>query len=487
MKVNEFKVLELLSKRDATEVELSEKTCVEKNAIASVVHSLEKEGFLKATRKELVFVSLTDEGQNYAAKGTPERRLLNALHGEKSREMDKALAETGLDAKEKGIALQWARKNGFIDVAKEGKSTFLLLKKSGESPAEKALTALSKGDAEEKEIDKSAVEELKARKLVSSKKVKEVTAQITAAGKKAITKSGDEISSLTPQMLKTGSWKNKEFREYNLATVAAPLSVGKKHAYKEFINQVKEKLVAMGFKEVHGPLVELEFWNMDALFMAQDHPAREIHDVFQVDDPARGEILDKELLARVKMAHEQGVDGSTGWRYNWDPEIAARLVLRSQTTAVSARELSKKIKTPLKLFSIGRVFRPDEIDWKHFIEFNQCEGIVADESMSFRELLGYLRDFAIEVFGAKPDEVKFVPSYFPFTEPSVEMHVKIPGKGWAEAGGAGMFRPEMLHALGVNVPVLAWGLGIDRLAMIKLGITDIRDLFSRDFALLRKL
>jgi phenylalanyl-tRNA synthetase alpha chain len=106
-----------------------------------------------------------------------------------------------------------------------------------------------------------------------------------------------------------------------------------------------------------------------------------------------------------------------------------------------------------------------------------------DENMSFRELLGYLKEFAIEVFGAQ--DVRFVPDYFPFTEPSVEMHAKIPGKGWAEVGGAGMFRPEMLSALNVKVPVLAWGLGIDRLAMIKLGTKDIRDLFTQDLGLLR--
>ncbi|MBI5036094.1 phenylalanine--tRNA ligase subunit alpha, partial [Candidatus Micrarchaeota archaeon] len=246
----------------------------------------------------------------------------------------------------------------------------------------------------------------------------------------------------------------------------------------------REKLVGLGFEEEHGPLVELEFWNMDALFMAQDHPAREIHDVFMLEDPTKGEILDKEVVEQAKKAHEEGLEGSKGWRYRWDPEIAVRLVLRSQTTAVSARRLAKGIKPPLRMFSIGRVFRPDEIDWSHFIEFNHCEGIVVDENVNFRELLGYLKRFAVEVFNA--EEVKFAPSYFPFTEPSVELYAKIPGRGWAEVGGAGMFRPEMLSALGIKVPVLAWGLGVDRLAMLSLGINDIRDLFSSDLALLKQ-
>jgi phenylalanyl-tRNA synthetase alpha chain len=99
-------------------------------------------------------------------------------------------------------------------------------------------------------------------------------------------------------------------------------------------------------------------------------------------------------------------------------------------------------------------------------------------------LLGYLSTFAIDIFGAKPSDVKFAPSYFPFTEPSVEMMVKINNK-WAEVGGAGIFRPEMTWPLGCDVPVLAWGLGLDRLAMIKLEVKDIRDLFSQDLAYLR--
>ncbi|MFH1257426.1 MAG: phenylalanyl--tRNA ligase subunit alpha, partial [Candidatus Micrarchaeota archaeon] len=164
--------------------------------------------------------------------------------------------------------------------------------------------------------------------------------------------------------------------------------------------------------------------------------------------------------------------------------MAAGIALRSQTTTVSARSLAAGVKPPSKIFCIGKVFRSDEIDWKHFLEFNQCEGIVVDENMTFRELLGYLKAFAVDIFGAQPADVQFAPSYFPFTEPSVEMMVKINGK-WTEVGGAGIFRPEVTVPLGCNVPVLAWGLGLDRLAMIKLELKDIRDLHTRDLELLR--
>jgi phenylalanyl-tRNA synthetase alpha chain len=209
--------------------------------------------------------------------------------------------------------------------------------------------------------------------------------------------------------------------------------------------------------------------------MPQEHPAREMHDIFFTK--YMGEIKEEDIMKKVETEQQNM------WKYKWNPDMAMQLVLRSQNTAVSARELSKLKEFPARKFYIGKVFRPDEIDWKHFIEFEQCEGIVADEKMTFRELLGYLKIFAVEI--CKADDVKFVPSYFPFTEPSVELFAKINNK-WVEIGGAGMFRPEMLKALGVNVPVIAWGLGIGRLALIRLGLTDIRDFNTQSLELLNK-
>jgi len=485
----EEKILRALQKHGTLEArELSEKTAVPHASLMSAAVTLELNGFANVKRESREFVELTREGSDYAKRGTPERRLRDVLDAPMVLEDAVLLAD--LSEAEKHVALQWAIRFGWVSVEKTSGRTVVTPLESKESPVEKALKQLvgKRVETTALSFDASVLRDLKTRKLVQTTVEKNVFLSITQKGESALEEAGREalfVNQLTPQMLKNGSWRGKKFREYDVNTAIAPVWFGKKHAYLEFLKKIKEKLVGLGFQEVHGPLVELEFWNMDALFMAQDHPAREIHDVFQVEDPARGEILDSELLERVRAAHERGLAGSKGWRYQWDPEIAARLVLRSQTTAVSARELAKGLKPPLRLFSIGRVFRPDEIDWKHFIEFNQCEGIVADERMTFRDLLGYLKDFAIEIFGAKEDGVKFAPTYFPFTEPSVEMHVNIPGRGWAEAGGAGMFRPEMLSALRVNVPVLAWGLGIDRLAMLALGLEDIRDLFTQDLQLLK--
>ena len=294
----------------------------------------------------------------------------------------------------------------------------------------------------------------------------------------------EEVSQITPELLKDGSWRGKRFRKYTISLRAPRIGTGKKHPYREFLDTVKTKLVSMGFQEMRGSLVETEFWNMDALFMPQFHPARDIHDVYFVKDPTHATKIDEPFLTQVTKAHENGgKTGSTGWKYAFNGERAKRLVLRSQGTAVSARTLASVPAVPGKYFSIARCFRYDQVDATHATDFFQVEGIVLGEDINFRTLLGLLNLFAREVAQAK--EVKFLPAYFPFTEPSVEMHVRHPRLGWMELGGAGLFRPEVTLPLGVNVPVIAWGLGLDRLAMVALGIHDIRELFTDNLDLIR--
>ncbi len=451
---------------------LSELSGVPYSSLMSVLSSLEADGLAKVERSEEKSLSLTDEGRDFSGKGLPERRLLNVLSS-KPMPMAEAFQKAGLKKDEEKIALLWAKKNGWIAIEQGA----FVKKRDDQSVAEKELKALAAGSAQK-------APELLARKLATQKGEKSVSIQITATGKKALFESGDVITQLTPEMLKTGSWKGKKFQSYDLDTLVAPVNVGKKHAYQEFLNRIRDQLVGLGFREVNDSLVEMEFWNMDALFMAQDHPARDIHDVFFLKEPSRGAVQDEALVQKVRTAHEEGLEGSKGWRYAWSAEIAHRLIARSHDTGISARALAASKNEKDRVFFITRVFRPDEIDWSHFIEFNQLGGYVAGPDITFSDLLGYLKSFGKAVFNA--EDVKFAPSYFPFTEPSVELMAKIPGRGWAEVGGAGMFRPEMLRALGVNVPVIAWGLGVDRLAMLSLGITDIRELFSNDIAFLRE-
>jgi phenylalanyl-tRNA synthetase alpha chain len=294
----------------------------------------------------------------------------------------------------------------------------------------------------------------------------------------------EEISQLSPELLKDGSWRTKRFRKYTISLRAPRIAPGKRHPYREFLDAVKTKLVSMGFQEMRGSLVETEFWNMDALFMPQFHPARDIHDVYFVKEPKRARSIAEPFLSRVGQTHETGGDtGSAGWGYRFDVERARRLVLRSQGTAVSAHTLASGPSVPGKYFSIARCFRYDQVDATHATDFFQVEGIVLGEDINFRTLLGLLNLFAREVAQAR--EVKFLPAYFPFTEPSVEMHVRHPRLGWMELGGAGLFRQEVTLPLGVKVPVIAWGLGLDRMAMVALGIHDIRELFTDNLELIR--
>lgn len=312
---------------------------------------------------------------------------------------------------------------------------------------------------------------------------------LTDDGQDAVTRlkqtgSAEEITQLTPELLKDGSWRTKRFRKYTISLRPPRVAPGKRHAYRQFLDTVKAKLVGMGFQEMRGELVETEFWGMDALYMPQFHPARDIHDVYFVKSPSHATEIPQPFLSRVHAAHRDGgKTGSTGWGYEFDEQRTKRLILRSQGTAVSAHCLAGGPRNPGKYFSIARCFRYDQVDATHATDFFQIEGIVLGTDINFRTLLGLLNLFAREVAQAK--ESKFLPAYFPFTEPSVELHVRHPKLGWMELGGAGLFRPEVTQPLGVQVPVIAWGLGLDRMAMVALGIHDIRDLFTGDLDLIR--
>jgi phenylalanyl-tRNA synthetase alpha chain len=230
--------------------------------------------------------------------------------------------------------------------------------------------------------------------------------------------------------------------------------------------------------------VELEFWNCDALFMPQDHVAREVHDIYHIKTPkGPGRIAYPLLLQQVGRTHEDGwTTKSTGWSYKFSPDVTRQLVLRSQTTAVSMRYLAEHHEAPLRMFCIDRNFRPEKFDATHSAEFLQCEGIIGGEGLTLRDLLGYLRAISE---GVGIEKIRFKPGYFPFTEPSVEGFIHIPGIGWREALPGGMFRPEVTKPLGIDFPVLAWGIGIDRLAMAALDIHDIRELCTHNLAQLR--
>jgi phenylalanyl-tRNA synthetase alpha chain len=413
---------------------------------------------------------LTNEGEEYLRNGLPEKNLALFLNEipEKTATIGKIVSRI----KNFPIALKWALQNGWV--AKKA-DKIILLKPPMAIPEEEALMKIS----ESKKVDKNVLKILIQRNLV------EVISETYLKTSELIKKSGGVIDELTHEMLTTGLWKGKNFKKIDVTKVTKKFkksSEGNFQPYRKVIEEVKEKLISLGFKEAKGPYVELNFWNTDALFMPSDHPARGIHDMFLMKIPKYGKVVNKQLWKRVGDTHKNGwKTGSKGWG-SWDEDLARRLVLRSQGTAVSTRTLYNWKKIPYKMFIIDRCFRPEAIDPQHLSDFDQCEGIVVGKKLNLRHLLGYLKAIA-KTMGAK--KVRFKPSYFPFTEGSVELQVFYDELGWVEAGGSGIFRPEVTMPLGVSVPVLAWGLGIGRLAMLKLKLNDIRYLYSENLQWLR--
>ena len=461
---------------------------------------LQSKGLLRVAGETVATsVSLTETGAEYREKGTPEMRIISALREGKKFTVKDIIQSWGMDPSEVSSATGSLKASNVIRIAQGGlleldqagnTAPFELLQEIIEETAGASLALSGLPIHKQEVIQANFHKRGKSKGIFRITEKKDRSYTLTADGTEilrlvkergAVT---EEASALTPEMLKLGAWKNKKFRAYNISLNPPRQSIGRKHPYKEFLDFVKYKFIGMGFEEMRGPLVENEFWDMDALFMPQFHPARNIHDVYFVKEPNAAKKIEEPFGKSVAAAHKDGgKTGSTGWRYAFDLERAKRLILRSQGTAVSARTLASGPKIPGKYFSIARCFRYDAVDATHAPDFYQVEGIVLGKDINFKALLGLLKLFGQEI--ATAGEFQFRPAYFPFTEPSVELHVKHPELGWMELGGAGIFRPEVTVPLGVNVPVIAWGLGLDRMAMVALGIQDIRDLFSTDLDFIR--
>jgi phenylalanyl-tRNA synthetase alpha chain len=462
---------------------------------------LQSKGLIEVTGETVTsFVSLTETGEEFRSKGTPETRIIAALREGKQFTVKDVLQSWGMDPSEVSSAVGALKEAGVVRIVQGG---ILELNPAADVSPYEFLPEVIRSVGEKGQPDLSLLPEQhqtavhthfrkrgKGKGIFRITEKKDRSFRLTPAGQgllSLIKERGavtEEASALTPEMLKQGTWKNKKFRSYNISLNPPRAGIGRKHPYREFLDYVKYKFTGMGFEEMRGPLVENEFWDMDALFMPQFHPARNIHDVYFVKEPSHSQEIESPFGKQVAAAHKDGgKTGSIGWRYAFDVERAKRLILRSQGTAVSARTLASRPRVPGKYFSIARCFRYDAVDATHAPDFNQVEGIVLGENINFKTLLGLLTLFGQEI--AKAKEFQFRPAYFPFTEPSVELHVKHPDLGWIELGGAGIFRPEVTIPLGVTVPVIAWGLGLDRMAMVALGIKDIRDLFSRDLDFIR--
>ena len=426
-------------------------------------------------------------------KGLPERRAIMAIQAAggslRMSDLDKVIPK-----EEVPIAIGWLRRKNLVRMEKVGADTIISLSEAGRSflssemEDERVLKMLALADRAESELPPAVLLQLKGRQeLVLERQVVTRSLSLTDLGDEVIAlgiELKEEIAQLMPELIQSGKWREASFRKYDINTFAPATYGAKKHPLTRIADEVRRIFVQMGFEEIDDEYVQPAFWNMDVLFTPQDHPAREMQDTFYLRNPSSICLdQDKEIMQVVKAVHENGGEtGSLGWRYHWSRKEAERALLRTHTTVNTIRYLSKHPDPPVKVFSLSRVFRNEAIDATHLPEFVQIEGIIMEEHASFDMLVGILKEF----YGRMGFEaIRVRPGYFPYTEPSMEVEVFWNGK-WMELGGAGIFRPEVTAPFGIKYPVLAWGQGFERLAMLRWGLKDIRDLYVTDMDMLRR-
>ncbi len=497
----EIKLLRALEPKDTVTSELVlERTSFNQGQCNQAISWLQaKSALVESKRETRQLYEITQLGTVWKDEGIPAERIFSTIEEKGPLTLPEVGALLGLDQSTMGKAFGLLSKEGILTLNTEKqihrsgpysqtvKVLRSLLDRAGTHSGILVVSELSKeeqnvlGGFSKKRQAAGVPFKIVEREVVSYKLTPEGVALKEEIQEQGLT--GDEVGMLTSAMLTSGSWKEKSFRSYAVDTPPQRVVLGRTNPYTDYIRWVKAKLVGLGFQEFDGPLVVDEFWNGDALFMPQFHSARDIHDVYYLDNPSHAKSIEQPWLDRVAAMHEHGGDTeSRGWGYSFDKDFTRRLVMRSQGTVLSATQL-KDAEIPGKYFGIARCFRYDQVDATHGADFYQTEGIVLGDDVNLRTLLGLLKIFAEEIAGA--EEVKYVPGYFPFTEPSIEVHIKHPKLGWFELGGSGIFRPEVTKAMGIDCPVLAWGLGIDRMAMMHLGISDMRELFTSDIDAVR--
>ncbi|XP_057496447.1 phenylalanine--tRNA ligase alpha subunit, cytoplasmic-like [Actinidia eriantha] len=422
---------------------------------------------------------LTDEGRTYAASGSPEVQLFLAIppEGISPEELLRKLDPTVLK-----IGRSQAIKNQWVEMGKQ-----LVTRKvhDVEDKVRHLLLRVQDGEV----IDPKGIDALKRRKLISPQTWKGYSVR---KGPNYAPKRKKFATDLTRDNMQRGDWKDLEFKEYNFSAKGQPVDGGHLHPLLKVRQQFKMIFLQMGFEEMPtNNFVESSFWNFDALFQPQQHPARDSHDTFFLQVPSTTKTLPEDYVERVKRVHEFGGYGSRGYEYDWKREEAEKNLLRTHTTAVSSRMLyllAQEGFAPKRYFSIDRVFRNEAVDRTHLAEFHQIEGLVCDRGLTLGDLIGVFNDFFGRLGMSK---LKFKPAYNPYTEPSMEIFGYHEGlKKWVEIGNSGMFRPEMLLPMGLpeDVRVIAWGLSLERPTMILYGVDNIRDLFGHkvDISLIKR-
>jgi len=396
-------------------------------------------------------ISLGKNGIESFQKGLPERRLLDLLKNgpRKLSDLQKELGTVF------GPSMGLVRKNNWVESSSENLSIKNL---PLELPGEKTLKQIGKKKLPIDEIDNNDLSSLLQRPdfiVEDIVKSKEITLTDSAKSLVISDSSGEiDVEAKVPDVF-----------------------VARTHPLKDTIDEIREIFVTLGFSEIIGNMTQSSFWNFDALFTPQDHPARELQDTFYLDNISTKKIATPEQIRKVSDSHKKN------WRYHWDINEARKMVLRTHTTCVTIKHLAENKPDEARVFSLGRVFRNEKVSYKHLVEFNQIEGIVVGKDANLRNLMGIQREFYKRIGIIK---IKFWPTFFPYTEPSLQTMVYNERLGkWIELFGMGIFRPEVTKPLGITKPVLAWGGGIERIAMLKYGLDDVREFYNNNLNWLR--
>jgi len=396
-------------------------------------------------------ISLGKNGLDSFKKGLPERRLLNLVKNgpKKLSEIQKELGFVF------GPAIGLCRKNNWIETSSD---QIILKTLPSELPGEKSLQLIGNNKLSKDQIDKTDLSEL-------SKRPDFIIEDIIKNKKISLT---DSAKSLNVSNISGAIDVEAEVPE---------IFVARTHPLKDTIDEIREIFVTLGFSEIIGNMTQSSFWNFDALFTPQDHPARELQDTFFLDGISAKKIANPEQIRKVSDSHKKN------WRYQWDINEARKMVLRTHTTCVTIKHLAENKPDEARIFSLGRVFRNEKVSYKHLVEFNQIEGIVVGKDANLRNLMGIQREFYKRIGITK---IKFWPTFFPYTEPSLQTMVYNEKLGkWIELFGMGIFRPEVTKPLGITKPVLAWGGGIERIAMLKYDLDDVREFYNNNLGWLR--
>ena len=456
--------------------------------VAGAGKSLDENGFVETIEKNLKFITLGAEGLKAAENSLLEKRIWDwILSQEENNRTMNELFSAGFERHEAGPGIGLLKSLG-VSIEK-GIFTFNNGQEITERISERIdfIESLSEQKLNYENLDGELVKHFSGRKNLIN--IEEITVRewkLTEKGINLPDKELDEIEligEITPEFLQTDGWENARYKEFDI-NADTPIPVGgRPHPMQSLIERIRSVFLEMGFSEIEGNYVQSAGWNMDALFIPQSHPARTMQDTFYLEEPEKIDIPD-EMLDLWSSVHENGHDtGSLGWGSKFDREEAKKGLLRTHTTVNTVKYIAENPEKPSRVFGIGRVFRQETIDRTHLPEFHQIEGIIHEPNASLPMLISTLKTFYSKM---GYHDVRVRPAYFPYTEPSVEVEVYWRGK-WLELGGAGIFRPEVTEPLGSEWPVCAWGMGLERLAMLVLELDDIRELYQPDLERLSRM